>query len=124
MWRMMQQETPDDYVIGTGECHSVREFLEEAFAYAGLDWQQYVKIDPQYLRPTETYHLVAEAEKAKRKLGWEPKVTFKELVKIMVDADMEAVGLKCPGSGKKILSGYDMNTIDRALTSSTLKDEQ
>jgi len=103
MWLMLQQERPDDYVIGTGEAHSVKEFLEEAFSYAGLDWQGYVEIDPYYFRPLEVGHLRADTTKARERLGWEPKVTFKELVRIMVDADLEAVGLQSPGEGKKIL---------------------
>jgi GDPmannose 4,6-dehydratase len=115
MWLMLQQDKPDDYVIGTGETHSVKEFLVEAFSYAGLDWQEYVKIDSRYFRPLEVEMLVADASKAKRKLGWAPKVTFKELVKIMVDADMEAVGLKARGEGKRILAKHGMNSIDRAL---------
>jgi len=88
MWLMLQQERPEDFVIATGETHSVKEFLEEAFAYADLDWQEHVEIDPQYFRPTEVELLQGDASKAKEKLGWEPKVTFKELVRIMVDADM------------------------------------
>jgi GDPmannose 4,6-dehydratase len=123
MWLMLQQETPADYVVGTGESHSVKEFLEEAFGYAGLDWQKYVKIDPRYLRPTELDLLLCDTRKAKHQLGWEPKVKFKELVRIMVDADMEAVDLKCPGDGKSILSAYCLNTVDRALLSHTLGDE-
>lgn len=103
MWLMLQQDSPEDYVIGTGEAHSVQEFLEEAFSYAGMDWQGYVEIDPRYFRPTEVEFLLADPTKAKKKLGWEPKVTFKELVKIMVDADMEAIGLKPVGEGKKIM---------------------
>jgi GDPmannose 4,6-dehydratase len=120
---MLQQETPDDYVVGTGESHSVKEFLEEAFVYAGLDWQKYVRIDTRYLRPTELDSLLAGTGKAKKHLGWEPKVKFKELVRIMVDADMEAVGIKCPGDGKTILSRYCLNTVDRALLSQTLGDD-
>jgi len=115
MWRMLQQDEPGDYVIGTGETHSVREFLVEAFDYAGLDWQEHVKIDQRYFRPLETELLVANASKAKEKLGWQPKVTFKELVRIMVDADMEAVGLKPPGEGKAILVRCGMNFVERAL---------
>jgi len=103
MWLMLQQEKPEDFVIGTGESHSVEEFVKEAFSYVGLDWKDYVEIDPRYFRPTEVDFLLADASKAKRKLGWEPKITFKELVKIMVDADMEAVGLRPIGEGKKIL---------------------
>lgn len=103
MWLMLQQERPDDYVIGTGEAHSVQEFLEEAFSYVDLDWREYVEIDPRYFRPTEVEVLLADATKAKRELGWEPKITFRELVRIMVDADMEAIGLTPPGEGKRIL---------------------
>jgi GDPmannose 4,6-dehydratase len=88
MWLMLQQDTPDDYVIATGETHSVREFLEEAFGYAGLEWKKYVEIDKRYLRPLEVEFLQGDASKAKRKLKWEPKVRFNELVRIMVDADM------------------------------------
>lgn len=90
-WLMLQQDEPDDFCIGTGESHSVKEFLEEAFSYQGLDWREYVRIDPRYFRPTEVEMLLADARKAKRILGWEPKVTFKELVRIMVDADIKAV---------------------------------
>ncbi|RMF90006.1 MAG: GDP-mannose 4,6-dehydratase, partial [Nitrospinota bacterium] len=93
IWAMLQQDTPEDYVIGTGEAHSVREFVEAAFAYVGLDWQEYVEIDPRYLRPTEVDSLRADASKARAGLGWEPKISFQELVAIMVDADMEALGL-------------------------------
>ncbi|MGH9942024.1 MAG: GDP-mannose 4,6-dehydratase [Pyrinomonadaceae bacterium] len=91
MWLMLQQDEPDDYVIGTGETHSVREFLDEAFGHVGLDWQRHVEIDPQYYRPAEVDLLVADAGKAKRKLGWYPKTTFKELVRLMVDADIVAL---------------------------------
>lgn len=103
MWLMLQQDHPDDYVIGTGESHSVEEFLEEAFAYVDLDWQECVEIDQRYFRPTEVDFLLADPSKARKELGWEPKVTFKELVRIMVDADMEAIGLKLIGEGKKIM---------------------
>ncbi|WP_334110167.1 GDP-mannose 4,6-dehydratase [Thermodesulfitimonas autotrophica] len=103
MWLILQQDEPDDYVIGTGESHSVKEFLEEAFSYAGLDWREHVEIDPRYFRPTEVEFLLADASKAREKLGWQPRVTFKELVRIMVDADIEAAGLKPPGEGKRIL---------------------
>ena len=104
MWRILQHDRPKDFVVGTGQSHSVKEFLDEAFAYAGLDWKQYVKIDPKYFRPTEVENLVADASKAKRLLGWEPKVTFKDLVRIMVDADMEEAGLAPSGEGRKILA--------------------
>ena len=103
MWRMLQQDEADDLVIGTGETHSVQEFLDEAFAYADLDPGKYVEIDQRYFRPTEVDVLLADASKAKRKLNWEPKVTFKDLVRIMVDADMESVGLELIGEGRKIM---------------------
>jgi GDPmannose 4,6-dehydratase len=92
MWLMLQQETPDDYVIATGETHSVREFLEEAFSYAGLDWRKHVVTDPKYLRPAEVDVLLGDPAKARAALGWRPRVTFKELVRLMVDADMETDG--------------------------------
>jgi len=86
-WRMLQQDEPDDYVLATGETHSVQEFLEAAFTYAGLDWRDYVKIDPRYFRPAEVDLLIGDFSKAKEKLGWEPTVRFDELVRMMVDAD-------------------------------------
>jgi len=89
MWLMLQQDVPDDYVIATGETHSVREFLEEAFKYAGLDWKKYMEIDKRYFRPLEVEFLQGDASKARKKLKWEPKVKFKELVKIMVEADIK-----------------------------------
>jgi GDPmannose 4,6-dehydratase len=89
MWLMLQQDGPDDYVIATGESHSVKEFLEEAFSYQGLDWKDCVEIDSRYFRPTEVENLQGDASKAKRTLGWEPKVGFKELVRMMVDADIK-----------------------------------
>jgi GDPmannose 4,6-dehydratase len=91
MWLMLQQDEADDFVIATGESRSVREFLEEAFSYQVLDWKDYVKIDPRYFRPTEVGDLQGDASKAKKKLGWRPKVKFKELVKLMVDADLHAL---------------------------------
>ena len=91
MWRMLQQEESDDYVIATGETHAVQEFVEEAFSYAGLDWRDHVEIDPKYYRPSEVDLLVGDASKAKRVLEWEPKTTFKDLVSLMVDADMAAL---------------------------------
>ena len=121
MWRILQQEKPSDYVIGTGETHSVEEFLREAFEYAGLDWKERVKIDQKYFRPTEVELLEADASRARKELDWEPKITFKELVRIMVDADMEAVGLKPKGEGKAILTGKGFNTVDNALLSHTYK---
>ena len=103
MHLMLQQELPDDYVVGTGESHSIREFLDEAFGYVGLNWQDYVKIDPRYFRPTEVDYLMADPSKAKRLLGWEPRIKFHELVRIMVDADLELMGLDKPGEGKQII---------------------
>jgi GDPmannose 4,6-dehydratase len=88
MWLMLQQDQPGDYVIGTGESHTVREFVELAFSSAGLDWREYVEIDPQYFRPAEVDSLLADASRARRILGWEPTVTFQQLVRIMVDADL------------------------------------
>jgi GDPmannose 4,6-dehydratase len=89
MWLMLQQDTPEDLVIATGEAHSVREFLEEAFSHADLDWREYVEIDPKYFRPTEVDYLLGDAGKARRNLGWEPRVSFRELVRLMVDADLQ-----------------------------------
>ncbi len=96
MWLMLQQDQPDDYVVATGETHSVREFVEEAFAHAGLDWKEYVKHDARYERPAEVDLLVGDPSKAKRQLGWEPKVRFKDLVRIMVDADIEGLQAGAP----------------------------
>src|SRR5258705_9298422 len=89
MWLMLQQDQPDDYVVATGETHSVREFLEAAFGHVGLDWKKYVEIDPRYFRPAEVDLLIGDYSKAKRQLGWEPKTKFVELVKLMVDGDMD-----------------------------------
>ncbi len=91
MWRMLQQDHPDDYVIATGETHSVRDFLTEAFSHVDLDWQKYVELDEKYLRPAEVDLLVGDATKAREELGWQPDVTFKELVRLMVDADVAMV---------------------------------
>ncbi len=89
MWLMLQQDEPDDYVVATGESHSVRELLEEAFGYAGLDWREYVQIDPRYFRPGEVDHLRGDASKARAKLGWTPRVSFTALVQMMVDHDID-----------------------------------
>ena len=89
MWLMLQQESGDDYIIATGETHSVREFLDEVFGHLDLDWQKYVEIDSRYIRPAEVDFLQGDSSKARKVLGWEPKVTFKELAKMMTDADME-----------------------------------
>jgi GDPmannose 4,6-dehydratase len=156
-WLMLQQDQAEEFVIGTGESHTVREFVELAFGYAGveIEWKgkgteekgivksvnskQYelsskdslqptaacvlpkpgsvlIEIDPRYFRPTEVDFLLADASKAKKKLGWEPKITFKELVKIMVDADMEMVHLKSPGDGQKILKDKGIHWTKNRVT--------
>jgi GDPmannose 4,6-dehydratase len=97
MWLMLQQDEPGDYVIATSETHSVREFLEETFNYLDLDWRDHVEIDPKYFRPTEVDSLAGDSSKARKKLGWKPKVRFKELVKLMVDADLKKEELKLNG---------------------------
>jgi len=93
MYRMLQQDRPDDYVIATGECHTVREFLQESFSLVNLDWERFVRIDRRYFRPTEVNELCGDASKARAVLGWKPKTTFKQLVRMMLKADMQAVGL-------------------------------
>jgi GDPmannose 4,6-dehydratase len=93
MWMMLQQSESDDYVVATGETHSIREFLDLAFGYVGLDWNPYVKIDPKYYRPTEVDLLIGDPTKAKNKLGWAPKCSFPELVKLMVREDLKLEGL-------------------------------
>ena len=103
MWSMLQQEEPYDIVIGTGEAHTVQEFVEEAFGYVDLNYKDYVEIDPRYFRPTEVNHLEADPAKAKRILKWNPKVRYYDLVRIMMDADLELIGLESPGDGKKIV---------------------
>ena len=142
-WLMLQQDEPNDYVIGTGESHSVRECVEYAFYYAGIElkWQGeglktkgiinslksnvqthlkpgdvLIEIDPQYFRPAEVDFLLADPSKARDKLGWVPKITFKELVKIMVDADMELAGRASPGEGKAILSSKNINWTTNQIT--------
>lgn len=98
MWMMLQQPDPDDYVIATGEAHTVRELLDVAFGHLNLEWQKYVKIDPRYFRPTEVDLLIGDASKAKTKLGWEQKVSFKELIAMMVETDIQAERLKLEGT--------------------------
>ncbi len=102
MWLILQQDQPDDYVIATGETHSVKEFCEEAFAHAGLDWSKYVEIDKAYYRPAEVDLLIGDASKAKRVLGWEAKTRFKELVKLMVDADLKTLEDQLAGKVAKV----------------------
>ena len=106
MWLMLQQDNPDNYVIGSGESHTVEEFLNESFSYVSLDWHEYVEIDERYMRPTEVSFLQADPSKAKKNLGWSLKVTFKDLVRIMVDAEMEAVGAVPVGKGKAVVDAY------------------
>jgi GDPmannose 4,6-dehydratase len=106
MWLMMQQDKPDDYVLATGKTYSVRELLEVAFSYVDLDWKKYVEIDPRYFRPAEVDLLLGDASKAREKLGWKPKVGFQELVKMMVDADMEAVRREIHGHGSTRPPGF------------------
>jgi GDPmannose 4,6-dehydratase len=101
MWRMLQQDQPQDYVIGSGETHSVRELVELAFAHLRLDYRQYVVSDPKYYRPAEVDLLLADASKARRELGWTPKVGFAELVAMMVDADMERLAAAAPLAGAR-----------------------
>jgi GDPmannose 4,6-dehydratase len=104
MWLMLQQDEPDDYVIGTGKVHTVREFLELAFSEAGLDWREHVEIDPRYFRPAEVDALQADATKARRRLGWEPRVSFAELVQIMVRAEIEDLERRSTGVMRRMLS--------------------
>ena len=103
MWKMMQLDQPDDFVVGTGEAHSPREFLEQAFGYVGLDWQDYVEIDPRYYRPTEVDYLLADSSKAQQVIGWLPRIFFSDLVRLLVDADMELMGLEPIGEGRRVM---------------------
>ena len=105
MWMMLQQEEPDDFVIGTGEAHTPREFAQVAFEHVDLDWERYVEVDPKYYRPSEVDYLLADASKAKRVLGWEPRTTFHELVRIMVDADVQLLNDEL--SGKLVRQDLD-----------------
>jgi GDPmannose 4,6-dehydratase len=101
MWRMLQQDEPDDYVLATNETHTVREFIEVAFAHVGLDWKQYVRYDKRYERPAEVDLLIGDPAKAKQKLGWEAKVRFEELVRIMVEADLEETKQQLYGTNRR-----------------------
>jgi GDPmannose 4,6-dehydratase len=109
MWRMLQAEKPEDYVVGTGESHSVRDFLKEAFGYLGLDYRKHVRIDKRYFRPTEVNVLRAKTAKAKTKLKWEPRISFRSLVRIMVDADLQLIGARVPGDGLAALREAGIN---------------
>jgi GDPmannose 4,6-dehydratase len=106
MWKILQLKTPDDFVIGTGECHSVDEFVEMAFSYAGLERDRFVKTDQHYLRPIDVGVLQADSRKARENLGWDPKVKFEALVKIMVDAELRAIGMSPIGEGDALLEKY------------------
>jgi GDPmannose 4,6-dehydratase len=102
MWLMLQQEEADDYVVGTGETHSVEEFVRIAFEHVGLDWQEFVTVDPQFYRPAEVDLLLADPSKAQTKLGWQREVSFERLVTMMVDSDVAALGRSAPGSKRKV----------------------
>lgn len=115
MWMMLQQETPDDYVIATGETHTVKEFLEKAFGYVNLNWEDYIEFDPRYLRPAEVDLLIGDPAKAKQKLGWEPSVTFEELVSMMVEADLQAIGCASPNEEKASKFPRDIATVRQEL---------
>jgi GDPmannose 4,6-dehydratase len=103
MWKILQQDKPDDYAIGTGGSHSVKEFVKICFDYVGLNWKKYVEIDHRYFRPTEVENLIADTKKARKCLSWNPKITFEDLAKVMVDADMREIGIKSIGEGDKII---------------------
>jgi GDPmannose 4,6-dehydratase len=111
MWLMLQQDKPDDYVLATGETHSVREVLEIAFSTVGLDWNKHVEIDPRYFRPAEVDLLLGDATKAREKLGWQPRVGFSELIKMMVESDLEQVKTHIYGAGVKRPSGFSNNQV-------------
>lgn len=117
MWLMLQQDTPDDYVIATGETHSVEEFLDIAFGYVNLKWQDYVAFDERYLRPAEVDLLIGDPTKAKQQLNWEPSISFEELVRLMVDADIHALGMAHPNGESNGLP-QDMAMIRQAIGSS------
>lgn len=114
MWLMLQQQQADDYVIATGETHSVREFLQLAFSHVNLDWQDYVEFDDRYLRPAEVDLLIGDPSKAQQKLGWKPSVTFEELVSLMVEADLQALGQTSPNGNGSLLP-QDLATIRQEL---------
>ncbi len=115
MWLMLQQDEPGDFVIATGETYSIRDFLDIAFQYVGLDWNDYVAFDERYLRPAEVDLLIGDPSKAKKVLGWEPEISFDGLVKLMVDSDLEAIGLKSMTGKEK---GLDIATIRRQMMGS------
>ena len=116
MWLMLQQQEADDYVVATGETHSIREFLELAFGYVNLNWQEYVEFDERYLRPSEVDLLIGDPAKAKQKLGWQPTVSFEQLVNLMVEADLKAMGL-VPLNGHTMQSVVDHATVRQGVGS-------
>jgi GDPmannose 4,6-dehydratase len=111
MWLMLQQDQPDDYVLATGETHSVREVLDIAFSAVDLDWQKHVEIDPRYYRPAEVDLLLGDATKAREKLGWRPRVGFPELIQMMVESDVDQVKTHIYGAGVKRPSGFSNNQV-------------
>jgi len=113
MWFMLQHDEPADLVFGTGGTQSVEEFVEEAFSYVNLDWRDYVAIDPRYLRPNEVPCLQADTSEAKRLLGWETRIRFRDLVRIMIDADMEKLGLPTSGNARPKLENGHLNWLQR-----------
>ncbi|HEY9817864.1 MAG TPA: GDP-mannose 4,6-dehydratase [Candidatus Obscuribacterales bacterium] len=115
MWLMLQQDKPDDYVVATGETHSVRDFLSLAFRYVNLNWEDYVEFDDRYLRPSEVDLLMGDPTKAKQQLGWQPSVTFKQLVAIMVDADLQVLGLTNSNAHSNANGDADYATVRRSL---------
>ncbi len=116
MWLMLQQDKPEDFVIATGNSHSVKEFVIATFEYVGLDWKKCVELDPRYCRPTEVEYLLGDASKAKRILDWEPRVSFEELIKVMVDCDMELENLDPIGDGKNILKEKGIKWTNNKIT--------
>lgn len=117
MWLMLQQEEANDYVVATGETHSIKEFLNIAFGYVNLDWQKYVEFDERYLRPAEVELLIGDPTKARARLGWEPSVTFEQLVHLMVEADLQALGL-IPLNGHERQIVQDLATVRQSVGSS------
>jgi GDPmannose 4,6-dehydratase len=116
MWKILNHDRPDNFVIGSGESHSIKEFLDVAFNYVDLNWEDYVEIDPRYFRPAEVEVLQANSTKAETELDWKPRVTFKELVKIMVDYDFKLIDVESPGEGAEILRNKGFEWTTNSLT--------